>query len=107
MHGRYQGHHGVKELLTAILCCRKQLDLSHSFAILSKFKAGKPGGKCGSALLFRRALSQFSGSHIYGIASGVFREKTKGRHASKVHGKQGVAGTTPGPAAERHFGVWA
>ena len=54
---------------------------------LAKFEAGKPGGESGSALLYSRALPQFSGI------------KTKGRHAAEVHGKQSVAGTTPGPAA--------
>ena len=55
--------HGVRGLLTAILCRRKQLDLPHSFALLPKFEAGKPGGKRGSALLESRTLPQFSGRH--------------------------------------------
>ena len=46
----HQGHHGVRGLLTAILCRRKQLDL-HSFALLAKFEAGKPGGEYVSASL--------------------------------------------------------
>ena len=44
----YQGHHGVRGLLTAILGRRKQLDLPHtSFALLPKFDAGKPGSESG------------------------------------------------------------
>ena len=43
----HQGHHGVRGLRTAILCRRKQLDLPHSFVLLPKFEAGKPGGETG------------------------------------------------------------
>ena len=35
-------------MFAAILCRRKQLDLPHSFALLAKFEAGKPG-ESGSA----------------------------------------------------------
>ena len=52
----HQGHHGVRGLLTATLC-----DLSHSFALLAKFKAGKAGGESVSALLHSRTLTEFSG----------------------------------------------
>ena len=40
----YQGHRGVRGLLTAILSRRKQLDLPHT-SLLPKFDAGKPGSE--------------------------------------------------------------
>ena len=63
------GHHGVRGLLTAILCRRKQLDLPHSFALFPKFEAGKPGGESVSALPYSRALTKFSGRNAIFTAS--------------------------------------
>ena len=56
----HQGHHGVRGLLTAIL---KQLDLPHSFALLPKFEAGKPGDIAGRfrSFPYSGALPEFSG----------------------------------------------
>ena len=41
---------------------RKQLDLPHSFVSLTKFEAGKPGGKS-APCFFGKALTEFSGRH--------------------------------------------
>ena len=64
------------------------------FALLPKFEAGKPGGETGRDAGFTASLPEFSG-----------RRKTKGRHASEIHGKQVVAGSAPGPAAGRRRGA--
>ena len=64
---RDQGHHGVRGLFAAVFRHRKELDLSHPFVSLAKFKAAGPEARLcvttlsRSALLYSSALRVFSG----------------------------------------------